>query len=87
MPYVEDDKKIKVDLAIHDLVSNIKFYSVGQINYALSKILIAYDPQHYLDHNTLIGLLECVKLEYWRRMVVPYEEKKRQINGDIFPED
>ena len=34
--------------------------------------------------NDFIGVLECVKLELYRRVATPYEEDKRQENGDVY---
>jgi hypothetical protein len=29
--------------------------------------------------------MTCAKDEFYRRVVVPYEEKKRKENGDVYP--
>jgi len=33
-----------------------------------------------------MGALEGAKLEFYRRVVVPYEEKKMKENGDVYNE-
>ena len=38
----------------------------------------------YHAYNEIIGVLECVKQEFYRRMVAPYEDKKCEENGDVF---
>ena len=35
--------------------------------------------------NAAIGALECAKLELYRRVIAPYEDKKIKENGDVFP--
>lgn len=37
----------------------------------------------YADYNEVIGMLESCKLEFYRRHVSPYEDKKIQKNGDV----
>lgn len=32
----------------------------------------------------VIGTIECVKLEFYRRVVAPYEDKKAEQNGDAY---
>lgn len=57
----------------------------GICNYIITRLLkdIIY-PQSYHDYNEVIGILECVKQEFYRRAVAPYEDKKIEQNGDIY---
>jgi hypothetical protein len=41
-----------------------------------------YKPSYY-NYNRAIGVLESIKLEYYRREVAAYENKKIKENGDI----
>jgi hypothetical protein len=47
--------------------------TAGELNWLLT-ILI----------NDYIGVLECAKLELYRRVVSPYEETKMQQHGDVY---
>jgi hypothetical protein len=38
----------------------------------------------YKNINQAIGALECAKLELYRRVAAPYEDKKALINGDVY---
>jgi hypothetical protein len=38
----------------------------------------------YADYNAVIGALEACKLEFYRRVVSLYEDKKKEINGDVY---
>ena len=38
----------------------------------------------YTELSSIMGVLECVKQEFYRRMVAPYEDKKCEENGDVF---
>lgn len=83
MPYIDKDGRDRLDPAIKALVELIKDKNRGELNYIFTKILLAMEPKNYENHNSLIGVLECCKLEYYRRHVVPYEEIKTTLNGDV----
>jgi len=56
----------------------------GHINYVVTMILKhLYEPPKYRRYNKAIGVLECIKLEFYRRMVAPYEDEKIEENGDV----
>ena len=59
----------------------------GELNYALTRMCIRYldGRPHYHNFAEAIGALECAKLELYRRMVAPYEDKKCAENGDVYP--
>jgi len=84
MPYVDLESRAHLDEAIEDLCNVIK--SDGELNYAISRIttasLVGSRPS-YESIARAIGTLEAVKLEFYRRVAVPYEEKKRSVNGDV----
>ena len=40
--------------------------------------------ESYKTINDIVGALEGAKAEFQRRIVAPYEDKKRQINGDVY---
>ncbi len=57
------------------------------LNNIITKTCIAYlekSEGKYKDYNEIIGALECAKLEFYRRAVVPYEEQKIKENGDVY---
>ena len=35
------------------------------------------------NYNRSMGVLECIKSEWYRRQVGPYEDKKIRENGDV----
>lgn len=58
----------------------------GELNFELTSIVIDYigDVRAYTKYNEVIGVLECMKLELYRRMVAPYEDRKCAENGDVY---
>jgi len=58
----------------------------GQLNYILTKIIHQYlesNGNNYQAMNDIIGALDGCKLEFYRRIVAPYEDIKIQENGDV----
>ena len=61
--------------------------TAGELNYVLTIICHEYFFSHgkkYQQINDILGALEGCKLEFYRRLVRPYEDKKIQENGDIY---
>ena len=60
--------------------------TAGELNYVITKIVRKYigSEYNYQSLNEVIGVLECAKLELYRRVVARYEDIKRQENGDVF---
>lgn len=83
MPYIPEYDRKKIDPLIDALVRRAEQLSVGELNYVITKVLISRFPRVYADYNQIIGVLECVKLEFYRRYVAEYEQSKLRENGDI----
>ena len=60
----------------------------GELNFLLTQTCLHYLGAHprYQHFNAVIGALECCKLELYRRMVAPYENKRIEEHGDVYPE-
>lgn len=59
----------------------------GQLNYALSRAISWYlldEKVSYQRLNEVLGVLEAVKQEFYRRVVAPYEDLKLKENGDVY---
>ena len=59
----------------------------GELAYVITRACLTYLEDANLDYSSyaqVVGILETVKLELYRRMVVPYEDRKCQENGDVF---
>ncbi len=85
MPYIESLDRVHFEHAINDLVVKLTPDRAGDINYVISSIVwrVLKRKLNYQNANTVIGVLESLKLELYRRLVVPYEDKKIQENGDV----
>lgn len=62
--------------------------SAGELNYlittAIQQYLESRPKKNYAEYNAVVGVLECAKLELYRRAIVPYETKKITENGDCY---
>lgn len=88
MPYIKPDARLKFDEGIADLLGALQTedeVKMGEVNYVISTILwsLFKENESYSFGNDLMGALECVKQEFYRRQLAPYEDKKIKDNGDI----
>lgn len=59
----------------------------GELNYLVTRLCDAFLMKtglSYKNINQAIGALECAKLELYRRIASPYEDKKSRENGDVY---
>ena len=90
MPYIHphgrDDLSSVLDPLLEYLAINTDNISKssGTLNYLITNILLATDPQKYSEYNALIGVLECCKLEFYRRALAAYEDEKIKEHGDVY---
>lgn len=90
MPYINNKDRDKFEENLNHLSQNI--HSVGDMNYCISTLISNFlediakveGKVSYHHYNQLIGVLECAKLELYRRLVVPYEDIKLTDNGDVY---
>lgn len=86
MPYIEQERRDKFEKVINELLSaNINDLSSGDINYIISSLIwkLFENNRSYSAINQIVGIIECVKLEFYRRLAAPYEDEKIVKNGDI----
>ena len=63
--------------------------TAGQLNYGITSMideyLVEYGPTtSYAAINEVIGVLECAKLELYRRIAAPFENLAMLRNGDVY---
>jgi hypothetical protein len=87
LPYVKAEKRVKYEKVLHELVGILKSLPPeevdGELNYVVTKILKGVYPLKYYHLNKAIGVLECIKLEFYRRVAAPYEDVKIKESGDV----
>ncbi len=79
MPYISHDKRREL--------TNRDPLTPGELNYLISTLITNYwfeHGQNYASINDILGALEGAKLEFYRRVAVPYEDVKQAENGDVY---
>ncbi len=91
MPYIAQEKRMMLEHALATLAAGViveeKPNQAGVLNYCISAIfneVLKTNGMNYRNINELIGVLECAKLELYRRVASPYEDDKIQSNGDVY---
>ena len=80
MPYIDNATRRSLD-------SNSIPLKIGELNYVITKVCLGYltlGELNYQAYNEIIGVLECAKLEMYRRRVAAYEDQKCAQNGDVY---
>ena len=93
MPYIDPACRRELYPHVEELANQIsrlpKNARAGATNFAIFMLIcdILYNGPSskfkYDDLNEMFGALECCKLELYRRLAAPYEQKAMKRNGDI----
>lgn len=80
MPYISPERRTTQTI-LHPATS-------GDLNYAITSVINGYmrnfTHTNYGAINDVLGALEGAKMEFYRRVAAPYENKKIVENGDLY---
>lgn len=82
MPYIPQEDRRGLDPDIHSALK------AGELNFQITSLVHSYLERKGITYTTLnevVGVLECAKLELYRRLAAPYEDQKVRENGDVLP--
>ncbi|MFA4972363.1 MAG: hypothetical protein WC683_07095 [bacterium] len=81
MPYITPKQR-------KELAVGVMAATAGELNYAITVLVDRFldikGGLSYAAINEVIGVLECAKLELYRRLAAPYEDAKCRENGDVY---
>lgn len=89
MPYIKPEDREIYEPMLDVLMNELRYSEnwKGDLNFIvstiLSDLLFRYGTS-YSMLNDMVGVLECAKLELYRRMAAPYEDEKIEDNGDVY---
>ncbi len=94
MPYIKKELRKELEYPldvitghINDMICSKPEDRAGILNYVITVLIDnAYGPlsnAKYKDYNEAIGMLECCKLEFYRKAAAPYEDMKEKQNGKV----
>lgn len=85
MPYIKPERRDRIDPTLSDREPPA---TVGELNFAITRLVDQFIADSggpsYGAINDVVGVLECAKLEVYRRVAVPYEDDKIRTNGDVY---
>jgi hypothetical protein len=90
MPYISRQDRELYDSVLNEfgklLRENGSRVVAGGMNYLITKMISMYlqGRLRYSMINEVIGIIECVKQELYRRVAFGYEDKKKEENGDVY---
>jgi hypothetical protein len=98
MPYITQesrkiiDEKLEPILKYFSQAGDIVTYD-GEMNYTITRLLLSFyggkgvlnsGNRGYQAYNRAMGVMECAKQEFYRRVIAPHETRKSKENGDVF---
>lgn len=94
MPYITEIRRAAILDPVDDTIKLSEIHTPGELNYAIQQLALSYlewltdgmgvKSAGYIELNDVVGVMEAAKLEFYRRVVVPYEDIKITENGDVF---
>ncbi len=95
MPYIKKERREEINEALESLLIYIEDkapedFVAGDMNYIFTQIVDQYllsANLNYQNINNVVGAFEGAKLEFYRRVAAPYEDKKVVENGDAYSEE
>jgi hypothetical protein len=80
MPYLTNLDKLEMDAGLPP-------QTAGELTYTLTRAIQRYlgdRALRYEDIAVVLGSIEGAKCDFIERVVLPYEDRKRQENGDVW---
>ena len=79
MPYIKQIRRQEIDNGGFPITA-------GELNYCITKLLLDYvqnTEMNYQTFNDIAGAVNNAYMEFYIRVVRPYEDKKIRENGDL----
>ena len=90
MPYIKQERRKELDPLIERLSDELRdigyIDDMGDYNYVITQLIhksVQKDGLRYKNLNNIVGMLECCKSEFIRKVVSPYEDKKLKENSSV----
>ncbi len=87
MPYIKPEQRAKYEETLGELIKILRSLPSekvdGELNYIVTQIINEVYPVRYFHLNKAIGVLECIKQEFYRRVVASHEDIKIKESGDV----
>ena len=91
MPYIKPELRPSCIRAADAVIDECRFnnWNAGVLNYILSRIVWQWfrESHNYATVNSIGGVLRCVWDEFYRRHAGPYDDEKKELNGDVYKDE
>ena len=87
MPYIKQERREEIHAELEDWTLDWAPNDAGDLNFVVSTFCANYlteKGKRYEHINTLIGVLECAKMELYRVVAADYEDEKILENGKVY---
>lgn len=88
MPYIKHDDQTRLFPVENALTEEVTIETPGELNYLVTLCVLRYMETHKLNYQTvndIMGALDGASKEFYRRVAIPYEDRKISDNGDVYP--
>lgn len=72
---------------LESLLTHTRIDNPGELNYLITQLFLKYVAEHGLSYqsiNDCLGAASGASMEFYRRVVVPLEDKKIKDNTDVY---
>ena len=87
MPYTLEEKRRLVEPLLQALEDRPELLeNEGDLNHYITNVCAIFLKQHLIKYGNFAdieGVLNHVSKEFYRRLAIPYEDKKIEQNGDL----
>lgn len=87
MPYIKKEQRPEIDQKLKPIIDHLAALPFeeqdGALNYTITRMIKGIYPKQYRHLNRALGVLSAVTLEFYRRIIGPYEDTKITENGDV----
>lgn len=87
MPYIDRKKREAISGPYSPYINMTHIETAGDMQYAFALIVSHYlraSAASYQRYNDVLGALAGAQQEVYRRLVAPYEDAKKESNGDVY---
>jgi hypothetical protein len=87
MPYIKQEYRELIEKQLDEIFQKVMRVPsedrAGILTYVIYKLFLDLRVNRYADFAVLMGILDCVGKEFYRRVIAPHEDEAAQRNGDV----
>jgi hypothetical protein len=85
MPYIDQDDRLRLEQELKEGYPTAK--TPGELQYLFAVLIHKYlkeKPRRYQTYNDIMGALSGASMEFYRQVVAPFEDGKKDANGGVY---